>query len=953
VIETVGLIRYRMLGAIGLSDGDGSPLRDLLARPKSLALLAFLTLESREGPVTRDSLLSHFWPDASTGAARHALRQALYDIRQSLGPEVIETQGHTGVTLDRSRFTADVLELLDALEEGRAEDAAALYQGDLLPGLHFTDASPEFEAWLDGNRSWLRRQFTELAWKRSGDAASEGRRDDAIRWADRALEHDPYNEGGFQALMRLLHDGGRTAEAVHRYRQFEARLAADLDVSCSRETYRLAAELVDSTKGPRTRDPDALVAGAEARAGSPPGPEAGAGPRPEAGPAAAVPPAAAERGWREVVRRRPVLVSVVALAAGGAVTAGALAAWAQLPGSDPPGPATGDVALSMARPAIFTEDDPLAGMAVEAALGWLGSGEEAVADATYRGTLWPAGEGWGVAVAVAGTGVPGLQIAGGVPGDLISVVRFVADSLDAALGLALAERYAMLPASESVLRAHVRGEWLLARGEVHAAAAAFQRAVSMDPAFALGHHRLSLAAGMAFDAAVAERAGEVALALQAQLPEAEARIVEARLAYRAGLPDDAESLLRSVLALHPDHPEAVWDAAEVLLHFNPFRGRPVAEALPGLRRASTGVIGRAEALYHMAQIALLRGDREDFDRTSAQLLQVAPSGLRSHQVRALRARLLGTPEEWQRELAGLTGARDIVVLSAAHNLAVYAEDMEAALDVLDLLTDVDRQPGIRARAHAARAELFTAAGRPADVARELQRAVDVEPSLGASRAAHLLTVGALPPGDTALLAIARGIVDGPIYPSRTTSAWMAVERPFYPWLEARARALAHLALGDPAPARHLLRELREEASQDRAVRFLQADLVLRLNLARGRVPSDPAVLNLREMSPEEAVMSPLFSRPITRLVLGRTDRASGRIRHADAWFASLLEHSIPDLALAAVALGERARTAELRGDPAAARRFDEQLARLQAGAEPGYLEWRASQAWAPASSNSR
>jgi DNA-binding SARP family transcriptional activator len=948
VATTVGRIRYRMLGAIDLSNGGGS-YRDLLARPKSMALLAFLTLETRDGSCTRDSVLSHFWPDAGTDQARHALRQALYDIRQCLGPEVIETQGNTGLVVSRSSLTSDALELLDALDEGRAGDAARLYAGDLLPGLHFTDASPEFEAWLEENRAWLRGRFTELAWEYSRAAASTGQRDDAIRWADRALAHDPYNEGGFQSLMRLLHDAGRTAEAMHRYRQFEKRLATDLEVSCSRETYRLAAELTASTKGPRTRDPDALVAAAEAAARSTPPPE----PAPEAAPEpAAVPSVVAKpdtrQGWRDVVRRRPVFVTVVALAAGGAVAVGVLGARTEQPGSAQA--VTAPAGIFTARSAIVTPDDLLAGLAVEAALGWLGSGQDALASATYRGSLLPAGEGWRVDLIVAGVAVPDLRITGGVDGDLVSVVRFVADSLDRALGVGLAERAPMLPAAEPALRTHVRGEWLLARGEVHAAADAFQRAVSMDPEFALGHYRLSLAAGMAFDAAVAEGAGHMALTLQERLPEAEARIVEARRAYRVGAPEAAESLLRSVLALHPEHPEAIWDAAEVLLHFNPFRGRPIAEALPSLRQASTGVIGRAEALYHMAQIALLRGDLPEFDRTSAQLLKVAPSGLRSHQVRAVRARVLGAPEEWRRERAGLVGARDIVVLSTAHNLAVYADDLAAALDVLEILTRPDREPGIRARAHAARADLFTAAGRPSAVARELERALAIDPAVGASRAAHLLTLGALPPDDIPLRTVANAVREAPLLLSRTTSAWIAVERPFYPWLDAHARALARLALGDTVAARDLERVLDEQDTRDRVVRFLQADLALRLGVARGRIIADPAVLNLREMSPEEAVMSPLFSRPLTRLVLGRSDRNAGRLRQADGWFGSLLEHSMADLALAAVALGERGRTAAMRGDAEAVRRFDERLARLQAEAEPGYLEWRATQAWAPAAS---
>jgi DNA-binding SARP family transcriptional activator len=948
-------IRYRMLGTTDVIDGDGASYRNLLAHPKSLVLLAFIALESRDGPCTRDSILFHFWPDANTSQARHSLRQALYDLRQCLGPGVIETQGHTGVALSRSCFTSDALELLDALEEGRAEDAARLYAGDLLPGIHLKDASPEFEAWLDGNRSTLRRRYTELAWKHSAEAASESRRGDAIRWANRALEHDPYNEGGLQDLMRLLHATGRTAEAVHRYRLFEKRLTADLDLSCSPETYRLAVEFAGSTNGPHTRDPDALVsaaeAGAQSRVASSPGIGTGSVPGPEPTlTSSAHARAGAKPSWREVISLRPVLTTVVTLVVGGAVAAGALAARTSQPGSAPPMEALATV-MATARNSIVAPDDPLAGLAVEAALGWLGSGLESLAGATYRGNLWPIEEGWHVDLVVAEVAVPDLRIVGGVGGDLVSAVRFVADSMDRAFGTGLAERNAMLPSTEGALRAHVQGEWLLARGEVHAAMAAFQRSVSMDPAFALGHYRLSLAAAMAFDATVADQAGQVALALQGQLPEAEARIVEARLAYRAGAPDHAESLLRSVLALQPDHPEAIWDLAEVVVHFNQFRGRPNAEALPALRQASNGVIGRAEALYHLSQITLLRGNLEEFDQASGQLLEVAPTGLRSHQVRALRARILGTPEEWRRELPGLVGARDIVVLSTAHNLAVYADDITAALDVLEILTRLDREPGVRARAHAARADLFTAAGQPSAVARELERAIEIDPTIGASRAAHLLTIGALPPDDMDLQAVARAVAESPILLSQTTSAWIAVERPFYPRLDAHARALARLALGDVVPAVRLARALDEQDSQDRVVRFLKADLALRLALARGLVVSDPAVLDLREMSPEEAVISPLFSRPLARLALGRSNRDAGRFRQADWWFASLLEQSIPDLALAAVALGERARTAEMRGDGAAGRGFHERLAHLQANAEPGYLKWRATQPWAPATSD--
>ncbi len=51
----------------------------LLARPKALALLAYLAIRRCPGALCRrDGLLALFWPDSDPGHGRNSLRQALH-----------------------------------------------------------------------------------------------------------------------------------------------------------------------------------------------------------------------------------------------------------------------------------------------------------------------------------------------------------------------------------------------------------------------------------------------------------------------------------------------------------------------------------------------------------------------------------------------------------------------------------------------------------------------------------------------------------------------------------------------------------------------------------------------------------------------------------------------------------------------------------------------------------
>src|SRR3982750_998351 len=98
------MLRLTTLGAVDLRDRHGKPVRELLAQPKRVALLVYLAVESRNGPVSRDRLLALFWPESDSAHARNTLSQALHHLRQSLDADVIVAEGANAV-----RVRADAL----------------------------------------------------------------------------------------------------------------------------------------------------------------------------------------------------------------------------------------------------------------------------------------------------------------------------------------------------------------------------------------------------------------------------------------------------------------------------------------------------------------------------------------------------------------------------------------------------------------------------------------------------------------------------------------------------------------------------------------------------------------------------------------------------------------------------------------------------------------------------
>jgi DNA-binding SARP family transcriptional activator len=235
------MMELRLLGTLAIlpSRGVGPPLQ--LTQPKRIAVLLYLSLAEPPGVQSRQILMALLWPEADDESARHSLRNALYGLRQALGESAIIAHGDGYVGLDHSAVRCDALDVRRLLAERKWEQALSAWSGELAPGFHVAGA-PDFERWLDEQRSSLRRAITKAAWhrvdelERSGDAA-------VVPAARRAWALDPVDEVGARRLLVILDAKVGKVAALRAYDEMVEQLRNDFDSEPSPETRALATHL--------------------------------------------------------------------------------------------------------------------------------------------------------------------------------------------------------------------------------------------------------------------------------------------------------------------------------------------------------------------------------------------------------------------------------------------------------------------------------------------------------------------------------------------------------------------------------------------------------------------------------------------------------------------------------------------------------------------------------------
>jgi DNA-binding SARP family transcriptional activator len=229
---------------------EGQSLTGLDVR-KTQELFGYLLLH-RDRPHPREKLADLLWGEIPTSRSRGYLRKTLWQLQTALDPDgrsleasvlLVEpdwVQLNPGATLwlDVARFEAAFErakgragKTLTSQCVGSLQDAAILYQGDLLEGW--------YQDWCLFERERLQRIYLIMLDKLMGYCEAHHQYEAGLVYGNLLLGIDRARERTHRRLMRLYYLGDDRTAALRQYRQCVTALKDELGVEPARRTVQL------------------------------------------------------------------------------------------------------------------------------------------------------------------------------------------------------------------------------------------------------------------------------------------------------------------------------------------------------------------------------------------------------------------------------------------------------------------------------------------------------------------------------------------------------------------------------------------------------------------------------------------------------------------------------------------------------------------------------------------
>src|SRR4051812_9025337 len=210
------------------------------------------------------------WPERDGDPARHALRQAVYNLRSKLpdgGDTLLRvTNGEIGF-VPRADLWLDVEAFEESLRlgSGRTVDphhlsaAVQLYRGEFLAGFFVKD-SPDFEDWMVAEQVRLRDATVEALHHLIESYSRRGEHRFGAHYARRLVAIEPLLEEAHRELMRLCALAGQRSRALAQYEELSRLLREELGVEPLKETRQLYQSILsEAAKEEIGADPEEPV----------------------------------------------------------------------------------------------------------------------------------------------------------------------------------------------------------------------------------------------------------------------------------------------------------------------------------------------------------------------------------------------------------------------------------------------------------------------------------------------------------------------------------------------------------------------------------------------------------------------------------------------------------------------------------------------------------------------
>ena len=215
---------------------------------KTETLLSYLALEA--GPHSRDHLTNLLWSDRSEQQASNSLRQALNALKklfEDIEPCPLQID-RKNVNLKHQAIEVDAVKLEELIVEQTpqaADQATRIYRGEFLEGVVVRDSNGE--EWLAAERDRFRKLATQALETLLVFQLKSGELDKAGEAGERFVNLDMLNESAWRILMQVYLARGERNHALMAYKRCSEILNRELGVKPSRETTELQVAIRDGS----------------------------------------------------------------------------------------------------------------------------------------------------------------------------------------------------------------------------------------------------------------------------------------------------------------------------------------------------------------------------------------------------------------------------------------------------------------------------------------------------------------------------------------------------------------------------------------------------------------------------------------------------------------------------------------------------------------------------------
>jgi tetratricopeptide (TPR) repeat protein len=446
--------------------------------------------------------------------------------------------------------------------------------------------------------------------------------------------------------------------------------------------------------------------------------------------------------------------------------------------------------------------------------------------------------------------------------------------------------------SLAALEAYMEGEREYRAQRYRAAIDAFQRAVEIDPTFALAYQRLRLSASWTELRQLQAEASAHAIRLRDRLPERDRRLLEANATAAT-----AEALLTAYVESYPSDADGWFSLADHVFHYAPLAGRSFSEARAPLERLLLVDPNHADGLYHLANIAAWEGKLAETDSLTRRSLELASGGDFEYPIRAARAFSLDDTSALEGLAVRLRGSGAGIIESTVRNVALFSRKTVEARGIAELLTESSRPRDWRGLGHLTLAYLQLAEGRWQAAVDGFIAAREFVPDYALEYHALLAAAPFLSPDPAELGALRDALLRWEASDEsefgEAASAFI-VTQGLHRYVRLYVLGLVNARLGlydDALQNAAELEQLERPSGEARGSLVDDFRLTIRAQVALERGDLAEALAQLERLSLQPAYggtfASPIWGQVHTRFLLAEVLDGAGRSREALRWFGSI------------------------------------------------------------------